>query len=85
VALRCEQPARATLRVAVDGGWTSLRESVRPCGVVADLASLLESAPVLHAEAGGRCAVEIALPLPPAGIAASGPRPPRARQGGANA
>ncbi len=68
VTLRRVQPARAALRIALDGPWLSLVESARPHGVVADLASLLESEPVLVTDSRGRGSVEIAFPVPPPGL-----------------
>lgn len=64
VALRLQQPGRASLRVATDRPWPSLEEAVQPCGIVADMASLLESEPVAAAGPRGGSAVEIDFPVP---------------------
>ena len=57
-------PARGLLRMTFDGAPLPLDESLEPNGIVADLASLLESEPVPRIDADGASTVEIAFPLP---------------------
>ena len=63
VTLRVASPTHGALRVAVEDASSALANSAAPGGVVDDMASLLECAPLLLSDAPGSAAVQLVFPL----------------------